>query len=395
MVGARPLADGGLLILLDGRSHSVYWREEVGALRLMVDSKTSLIEQENDPTRLRSPSPGKLIRLLVDSGDHINAGEQYAEIEVMKMYMPLVAAEDGIVQFVKQPSFLSTLSGCMPSKLEEGIRSAIDSAKSRGDAHEFPAVRIKKVLEHYVQDTILPQDRAMFWKQLAPLFDVLEKFMGGLKGHEVHTIASLLSAYESMEKLFGGNIKARVLSLREQNKDDLDKVAALVLSHTRAQSKSRLVLSILDYIKSSGLPVSAVESWLHKVLNDLAGLESNRQLLSLLKAREVLILGEMPSYEERLVQMEAILKASATSSVYGEQGTTNRTPSTEILRELSDSRYTVYDVLPSVFSHADPVVTLAAFEVYVCRAYRAYSLLSIDYEEGDGPDDIELPSALT
>ncbi|KAF8120989.1 acetyl-CoA carboxylase [Boletus edulis] len=105
-----------------------------------------------------------------------------------------------------------------------------------------------------------------------------------------------------------------------------------------------------------------------------------------LKAREVLILGEMPSYEERLVQMEAILKASVTSSVYGEQGTTNRTPSTEILRELSDSRYTVYDVLPSFFSHVDPVVTLAAFEVY---------LLSIDYEEGDGPDDGELPSALT
>jgi acetyl-CoA carboxylase/biotin carboxylase 1 len=60
----------------------VYWREEVGALRLMVDAKTCLIEQENDPTQLRSPSPGKLIRFLVDSGDHINAGEQYAEIEV-------------------------------------------------------------------------------------------------------------------------------------------------------------------------------------------------------------------------------------------------------------------------------------------------------------------------
>ena len=82
MVGARPLADGGLLVLLDGKSHSVYWREEVGAMRLMVDSKTCLIEQENDPTQLRSPSPGKLIRFLVDSGDHIKAGEAYAEIEV-------------------------------------------------------------------------------------------------------------------------------------------------------------------------------------------------------------------------------------------------------------------------------------------------------------------------
>jgi acetyl-CoA carboxylase/biotin carboxylase 1 len=82
MVGARPLADGGLLMLLDGKSHSVYWREEVGSLRLMIDGKTCLIEQENDPTQLRSPSPGKLVRFLVDSGDHVNAGDPYAEIEV-------------------------------------------------------------------------------------------------------------------------------------------------------------------------------------------------------------------------------------------------------------------------------------------------------------------------
>jgi len=82
LVGARALADGGLLVLLDDRSHSVYWREEVGALRLMVDAKTCLIEQENDPTQLRSPSPGKLIRYFVESGDHVKAGDQYAEIEV-------------------------------------------------------------------------------------------------------------------------------------------------------------------------------------------------------------------------------------------------------------------------------------------------------------------------
>jgi acetyl-CoA carboxylase / biotin carboxylase 1 len=53
LVGVRPLADGGLLVLLDGRSHTVYMREEVGALRLMVDSKTCLIEQEVSGIYLR------------------------------------------------------------------------------------------------------------------------------------------------------------------------------------------------------------------------------------------------------------------------------------------------------------------------------------------------------
>lgn len=79
---ARPLADGGLLVLLDGKSHSVYWRDEAIAWRVMIDGKTCLIEQENDPTQLRSPSPGKLVRFLVESGSHVRAGQPFAEIEV-------------------------------------------------------------------------------------------------------------------------------------------------------------------------------------------------------------------------------------------------------------------------------------------------------------------------
>ena len=102
-VGVRALSDGGLLVLLSGRSHNVYWKEEVGATRLSVDSKTCLLEQENDPTQLRTPSPGKLVKFTVDNGEHVMAGQPFAEVEVMKMYMPLLAQEDGIVQLIKQP----------------------------------------------------------------------------------------------------------------------------------------------------------------------------------------------------------------------------------------------------------------------------------------------------
>ncbi|PFH51931.1 hypothetical protein AMATHDRAFT_141248 [Amanita thiersii Skay4041] len=484
LVGARGLADGGLLVPLDGRSHSVYWREEVGALRLMIDSKTCLIEQENDPTQLRSPSPGKLVRYLVDSGDHVNAGDQYAEIEVMKMYMPLVASEDGIVQLIKQPgvslepgdiigiltlddparvkhakpyegllppmgfpgivgnkprqklnrclsimhdildgfdnqavmastlkelievlrdpelpfseisAILSSLSGRIPAKLEESIRSALDAAKSKPH-FDFPAVRIKKLLEHYVQDNVLPHDRTMFRSSLSSLSDFLERYHNGLKTHEIVTVANLLERYADTEKLFGGSIEARVLALREQHKNDLDKVVSLVLSHIKVQSKAKLVLALLDHVKTSGFNISNPESGLHKAIHDLAALEAKSSTAVSLKAREVLILGQMPSYEERKEQMEKVLQNSVSNRYYGEAENGPRTPSAEVLKELSDSRYTVYDVLPSFFSHPDPMVTLAAFEVYVRRAYRAYTLLSIDYEEGDALDDGEVPSILT
>ncbi|KIY53020.1 hypothetical protein FISHEDRAFT_55652 [Fistulina hepatica ATCC 64428] len=481
MVGARGLADGGLLVSLDGRSHSAYWREEVGALRLMVDAKTCLIEQENDPTQLRSPSPGKLIRYFVDSGDHINAGEQYAEIEVMKMYMPLIASEDGVVQLIKQPGVslepgdilgiltlddparvkhakpfegllpamgppgvigskphqrfirslgilndildgfdnqavmnatlkelidvlherelpysymnaaLSSLSGRLPAKLEETMRSVLETTHAKGEGHEFPTARLKKVIEHYVTDNILPQNRTMFRVSLAPLTTIIEQFTGGLKGHETDTIAELLVLYESTERLFGGSIETRVLALREQHKDDLDKVAALVLSHIKVQSKAKLVLALLDYVKTNNLNVASAESRLSTVLQNLATLEAKSSTQVSLKAREVLILGQLPSYEEREVQMEAILKNASTHQYYGESGSASRTPNAEVLKELSDSRYTVYDVLPAFFDHPDPIITLAAFEVYVRRAYRMYTLLSIDYEEDDG----DIPNVLT
>ncbi|TFK71374.1 acetyl CoA carboxylase [Pluteus cervinus] len=479
VVGARPLADGGLLVLLDGKSHSVYWREEVGALRLMIDAKTCLIEQENDPTQLRSPSPGKLIRFMVDSGDHINAGEQYAEIEVMKMYMPLVASEDGVVQLIKQPgvslepgdilgiltlddparvkhakpfegllpplgrpavignkshqrmaacidvlndfldgfdnvvvmsnpfkelteilrdpdlpfselsAILSSLSGRMPSKLEDSIRSILDTTRAKGDQAEFPATRLRKTFDHYIQDNVLVQDRAMLRSSLGVIFDLLDRYAGGLKGHEIETVANLLGRYEGTEKLFGGSIEARVLALREQFKDDLDKVAGLVLSHIKAKSKTKFVLSMLEYVKTRGFNVSNTDGPLYKVLQGLAALETKSSTEVSLKAREVLILGQMPSYEERAIQMEAVLKNSVSNNYYGEPRDGPRSPSAEILKELSDSRYTVYDVLPAFFKHEDSLVTLASLEVYVRRAYRAYTLLSIDYEEGDPADETD------
>ena len=43
------------------------------------------------------------MKFTVENGEHVKAGQPYAEVEVMKMYMPLLAGEDGIVQLIKQP----------------------------------------------------------------------------------------------------------------------------------------------------------------------------------------------------------------------------------------------------------------------------------------------------
>ncbi|KAG8970659.1 acetyl-coenzyme-A carboxylase [Tulasnella sp. 425] len=489
-IGARPLADGGVLVLLAGASHSVYWREEVGATRLMVDAKTCLIEQENDPTQLRSPSPGKLLRFLVDSGDHISAGDTYAEIEVMKMVMPLVATEDGVPHFVKQagaslepgdilgilslddpgrvkhakpfegqlpqmgdPSVigakphqrfshlihilnnilegfdnqhvmaaslkelvevlhnpelpysetsavLASLSGRMPGKLEESIRAIIESSRAKSSQKDFPAARILKTIDTFLNDNVIASERTMVRSKIQSLLDVLERYKNGLKSHEWGTIAELLERYVATEKLFGGSIEARVLALREQNRENLDVVAGLVLSHTKAVNKNKLVMALLDMIKKESGWSSGGDDPLTSVMKELASLESKSTTAVALKAREVLLSTQLPSYQERAVQMEAVLKMSITSGYYGESSINRGTPSPEALKELTDSRWVVFDVLPTFFNHDDPWVSLgkfndAALEVYVRRAYRAYSILSLDYDEGDDVGELDAFQAVT
>eukprot|EP00178_Gracilaria_changii_P014241 TRINITY_DN402_c0_g1_i1.p1 TRINITY_DN402_c0_g1~~TRINITY_DN402_c0_g1_i1.p1 ORF type:complete len:2462 (+),score=353.38 TRINITY_DN402_c0_g1_i1:1194-8579(+) len=91
----RTLADGAKLVVLNGRSHVCYLREEPAGLRLSIDGKTCLFPKEYDPTRLVSSVSGKLIRYLVQNDERVAVGQPYVELEVMKMYLTLSAPEAG------------------------------------------------------------------------------------------------------------------------------------------------------------------------------------------------------------------------------------------------------------------------------------------------------------
>lgn len=93
----------------------------------------------------------------------------------------------------------------------------------------------------------------MFRVQMAPLIDAAEKFRAGLKQHEarVGRARGLDRALRRQKHMFGGGIEAGVLTLREQYKNILDKVAAPMLSHLRAQNKSKFVFAMLDEVKKS------------------------------------------------------------------------------------------------------------------------------------------------
>ncbi|KAM4057331.1 acetyl-CoA carboxylase domain-containing protein [Hirsutella rhossiliensis] len=476
-VGVRALSDGGLLILLDGHSHNVYWKEEVGATRLSVDSKTCLLEQENDPTQLRTPSPGKLVKYAVENGSHIKAGQTFAEVEVMKMYMPLVAQEDGIVQLIKQPgstleagdilgilalddpsrvkqaqgfvdklppygdpvvvgnkaaqrfgvlhnivmnilmgydnsvimapslkelievlrnpelpysewnACFSALHARMPQKLDSQFVQIVERAKARNA--EFPAKPLQKALHKFLEESVAEGDADLLKTTLAPLTEILDLYADGQKTRELNFIKSLLEAYWEVETLFVSQAQndGVILKLRDQNKDNIGKVVQTVLSHSRVSAKSSLVLAILDEYRPNKPNVGNIAKYLRDPLRKLTELSSRATSKVSLKAREIMIQCSLPSLEERTAQLEHILRSSVIESRYGESGWDHREPSLDIIKEVVDSKYTVFDVLPLFFAHEDAWVALASLEVYVRRAYRAYILKQIEYhnDETDSP----------
>jgi acetyl-CoA carboxylase/biotin carboxylase 1 len=114
---ARRLGDGGLLLQVDGTSHVVHSEKEVGGVRLLVDSRTCLLANEHDPSQVLALSAGKLMRYLVDNGDHVAQDQPYAEVEVMKMVMPLLAPAPGKVAF-KMPEGSLLTAGDLIARLD-------------------------------------------------------------------------------------------------------------------------------------------------------------------------------------------------------------------------------------------------------------------------------------
>lgn len=116
-VEVHHLSDSGLLLSIDGSSLTTYMKEEVERFRVVIGNLTCVFEKENDPTILRSPSTGKLVQYLVEDGRHIEAGQPYAEIEVMKMIMSLTAQESGTVRLAKRPGAILE-AGAILARLE-------------------------------------------------------------------------------------------------------------------------------------------------------------------------------------------------------------------------------------------------------------------------------------
>lgn len=91
-VGAERLADGSFDVQLDGATHHV---ELHGAARGLAAGAR---RGASGAARVTAPMPGKIVRLLVESGSEVAAGQGLVVMEAMKMENELRSPRAGRVK---------------------------------------------------------------------------------------------------------------------------------------------------------------------------------------------------------------------------------------------------------------------------------------------------------
>uniref|UniRef100_A0A8C4QDJ8 Acetyl-CoA carboxylase central domain-containing protein n=1 Tax=Eptatretus burgeri TaxID=7764 RepID=A0A8C4QDJ8_EPTBU len=109
------------------------------------------------------------------------------------------------------------------------------------------------------------------------------------------------------------------------------------------------------------------------ILTELTQLSRTTNSKVALRARQVLIASNLPSFELRHNQVESIFLSAI--DMFGHQFCP------ENLQKLILSETSIFDVLPNFFYHSNQIVRMAALEVYVRRAYIAYELNSLQHQQ--------------
>jgi acetyl-CoA carboxylase/biotin carboxylase 1 len=124
-VSVRTLPDAQLLIQLGAKSYVCHVLDKPEGIQVIVDGQSCMLEHDHDPRSLYSPSFGKLVRHVVPEGSRVSEGSSYAEVEVMKMIMPLISRMEGVIHWEKQEG----------STLEPGVLVARLTLENEANLH--------------------------------------------------------------------------------------------------------------------------------------------------------------------------------------------------------------------------------------------------------------------
>ncbi|PVU96100.1 hypothetical protein BB561_001384 [Smittium simulii] len=281
------------------------------------------------------------------------------------------------IPFLRFAEILSSIQSRLPASFVREIMTIFDSGKK--NSLIFPSKPLLVLINNFV-DNINPMELPILSATLKPLIDVIEMYIDGLDSYKLHVYSTLMNKFYATESTHynKGNAELDFSNAESFKNSSFEDHIQLLLSHAAVKTCSKLILGIIEVNKGKAWSNYQQQSKYESELRLLAALSSRECSRVALKARELLIQSQIPSFKERERQMEQILASSVTDYVYA-KGIEYHAPNYEHLQSLVDSNYYVFDVLQSFFYHTISWVRVAAIETYVRRAYHLYSIADIDY----------------
>ncbi|KAK3274777.1 hypothetical protein CYMTET_17053 [Cymbomonas tetramitiformis] len=253
--------DNGLKVLYNGKAHVCYSERTATGLKVVVDGKICFFPDDTDPTALQTVSAGKLVSYLVEDGDVVQPGQAYAEIEVMKTIVPLLALNGpGKVTLLKTPG-VPLDAGDMLAKLELADGAEVKVATPFTGTVDPIMTAVPKTLAELTAACQMVMDG---YSPLGDATDCLAELLKLEAAPEevAAALCALIASYIEVETLFdeAPTYMDAVLELREANKADLAKVAAYALSHTQIAAKNAMMMSMMASLKSAEDLTDFIES---------------------------------------------------------------------------------------------------------------------------------------
>lgn len=244
----HKLTDGGTLLSVDGASYTTYLKDEVDKYRIVIGNQTVVFDKEKDPSKLRAPSAGKLINTLIEDGGHVDKGQPYAEIEVMKMIMTLSSPESGKITWNLRPgavldmgSLIGTLDLDDPSLVTTAQpykgQFSMDESPNLSEKLNHAHNKYRAILENTLAGYCLPEPY-----NTPRLREVVEKFMQSLRDPSLPLLElqEVLSSTSGRIPVAVEKKVRKLMALYERN-----------ITSVLAQFPSQQIASVIDHHAAS------------------------------------------------------------------------------------------------------------------------------------------------
>ncbi|KAH9601062.1 Biotin/lipoyl attachment [Trypanosoma melophagium] len=326
----RKLKSGALQLTIAGKTVIAYAEKEPARLRISIGGKETTFTGDIDPTKVSSSVPGRFVRYVVGDGGHVSEGTTIAEVEVMKMILPLRATTAGVLHHRVTPGTtiaLGTLIGditpddpskvARPQEAQEQWPQSVLADKEKKKERPDGLTRARRGVEalwnmlhgYHFHGSLLDKRLQSAFDNLSsvclsnvslaalnlPFISSVAATSGDTPNEKLKAIVNLLVAeYLTVEKPFVRCTRQEAIKRLREAIDDPKAVYALDFAHHQPCHHG-VIKALLGSLESNMVLLKSLQDTLSSLLN----INSSTNGALALQARYLLRQCSLPSFSER------------------------------------------------------------------------------------------------